>query len=167
MKKYFVVACSLLLFSNTATFAQMSKIIPDGMLVGDVNIYPPRETPGGVVISNSFKLAVNKPMFAGGTVFEGHACLTLKNNELVMETTVTEIYEGHVLTDTKQVWSIPFSGSAKELEFQPGGGLVVRDSNNKVLWTSNVSASRVKWFTMGFNGKMQIVSENGDILWEK
>lgn len=72
-----------------------------------------------------------------------------------------------VHTITKQVWSIPFSGSAKEMEFQSDGNLVVRDSGNKVLWASNVSAPRGKRLKMDFTGKLQIFSEHWDILWEK
>ena len=167
MKKQFVVACSLLLFSTTATFAQMEHIVPKSQLAGDKDSPPPK-IPDNSTFDNSFKLVVNQTIGAGSPTHGGGAILTLKNNELVMEIAVTEMMGDEFTTNTKPVWSIPFSGSAKELEFQPDGDLVVRDANNKVLWAANVSASRGKRLAINRNGKLLIFdSTRRQLLWEK
>lgn len=165
MKKPLIVALSLLLFSTTATFAQMGVIQPDRLAAGDMNGAPPN-IPNNIVIDRSIKLAVNQSITVGNLAFGGEARLTLKDNALVMETVVTGMGDD-VHPITKEVWSIPFSGSAKEMEFQSDGNLVVRDSGNKVLWASNVSAPRGKRLKMDFTGKLQIFSEHWEILWEK
>ncbi|MBC7570694.1 MAG: hypothetical protein H7319_13285 [Spirosoma sp.] len=144
----------------------MGVIQPDRPAAGDMN-GAPSNIPNNIVIDYSIKLAVDKSFTVGNSAFGGEARLTLKNNALVMETAAVAMAGDDVHTITKQVWSIPFSGSAKEMEFQSDGNLVVRDSGNKVLWASNVSAPRGKRLKMDFTGKLQIFSEHWDILWEK
>ncbi|NEU70026.1 hypothetical protein GK091_24310 [Spirosoma agri] len=167
MKNYFVVTCSLLLFSTTVTFAQMGNVVKEtSTLAGDRNDGP-AQIPQHLVFDRMVKLAVDQPVTIGNAAIGGAASLTLKNNALVMERIVTGMLMDIPHTDTKQVWSIPFSGSAKELEFLPDGDLVVRDSANKVLWASTVSASIGKRLVMDFTGKLQIFDREGRVLWEK
>lgn len=166
VKNYFNLVCSLLLFSTTVTFAQMGNIVGESLSAGDRNGAAPT-IPNNIVIDHSFKLAVNQPLTIGNSAFGGEAKLTLKRNELVMEKTITEMIMDILQTATKQVWSIPFSGSANEMEFQSDGNLVVRDSGNKVLWASNESAPRGKRLKMDNTGKLQIFNEHWTILWEK
>ena len=137
MKKYFVVACSLLLFSNTATFAQMGKIIPDGMLVGDMN---GQHREGVFRTNNGFLMPLDQSVKAGGP--SRQVKLTLKKNELVREMMIMDKDVSSPDMDFHQKWSISFSGSAKDLIFQSDGNLVVRDANNKVLWAANASVPR-------------------------
>ena len=69
----------------------------------------------------------------------------------------TEILIDNPQTTAKQVWSVPFSGSAKELISQSHGNLVVRDTNDKVFWASNVSAPYGRLFMLNPSGKIQIL----------
>ena len=164
MKKYFVIACSLLLFSNTATFAQMGKIIPDGMLVGDMSGHPPR---GSIFdVSSSFVMSLNKSITSGGVGRQ--ARLTLKKNELVLEMMSVDMNVPSPDMDFHQKWSISFSGSAKDLIFQSDGNLVVRDANNKVLWAANAPAPRGRRFVLEpVEGKIEIYDSADQLLWEK
>lgn len=166
MKKYLTVACSLPLFSTTATFAQssMGNILPYSKEAGDANGAPPKVAKD-IVIDRGFKRAVNEPIVVGNSAFGGEARVTLRSDALVMETAIfNDMVDNH--TDIRQVWSIPFSGS-EEMEFQSDGNLVVRDSNNKVLWASNMPASRGKRLKVNFDGKLQVLNEDWFVVWEK
>lgn len=170
MKKQFVAASLLMLFSTTATFAQrgstMGNIVGESLEAGERNGAPPN-IPRHIIYDRSFKLPINQPIVAGSAMFGGQAALTLKTNALVMERTTMEMAGDAYHTTTTPVWSIPFSGAAKEMEFQSDGNLVVRDSGNQVLWASNRSAPGGQRLMVDFNGKLQVYNENGGVLWEK
>ena len=89
MKKYLTVACSLPLFSTTATFAQssMGNILPYSKETRDANGAPPKVAKD-IVIDRGFKRAVNEPIVVGNSAFGGETRLTLKSDALVMETAI-------------------------------------------------------------------------------
>lgn len=159
---FLFVGAALTAYAQGAT-GQMS---PDVLQSGEMSHVPVRG-PNQLVADRGFTLAINKPIVLGGAAAGSNTSLTLKSNELVMERSVSTMLGDLPHTDTQVVWSIPFSGSAQELDFQPDGDLVIRDASKKVLWAANVSGGSNKRLMIDVSGKLAILDKDGHKLWEK
>lgn len=157
MKKQLLIVCSLLFFSATS-FAQLAK----------GNITYDGKQDRFITIKAGFILPEGNSITAGkdGT---DNATLLLKHNELIMETTTYDLSRDNPAV-VRQAWRIPLTFSdavlVKELEFQPDGNMIVRDTKNNVLWGTGVNHD-AQVFKMYPDGKLQLVSHFGKVHWEK
>lgn len=158
MKKQLLVASVLLMMTLTASFAQ-----------GDQNF----DVPNAMRVEQTalFNSGANWRMNVGDAPLtaqrgQSTAALTLERNALVSRKTAMGTSGDDIGPQESVVWSIPLSGSVKEVAFTGDGNLVVYDTANKVLWQSNTAGQGVvlKYFA---DGVLEVYGSGGQSLWRQ
>jgi len=150
----------------SATFAQMGQII-DTHGRSEVSLTPngQYQAPRPETITRSKGSKITD--VGGISVSEGSAAgLKLTTNALILEKYTMSMSGDDMGPQTNEAWSIPLSGSVKELVFQPDGNLVVLDTSNKVLWSTGTGGrgDQLKFYG---DGVLEIFDKSGVSIWRK
>ncbi|MBC7570692.1 MAG: hypothetical protein H7319_13275 [Spirosoma sp.] len=160
MKNCLIIAFSLLIVSASATFAQTGGVIDPGQGV--------RLDPGGAhsgdagqnvssTRSTGWKMGLNEEWHISGSVAGSTLTLTSKSLVLRMD---------DPMGSPREAWSESFSGTAKVMEFQSDGNLVVYSTDNKVLWSSGTSGGKNSILVLRASGTLEI-DMGGGRWWKK
>ena len=159
----FVTLLGLLLMGGAATFAQSNSM-------NDIPNELRHERATTIYTYTGWRLQVDAAAAVTAQWGNNYAYLDLKSNALVSSRSTMILSSGpgddNVGPQLSGVWSIPLSGSAKEVVFTADGNLVVYDTANKVLWQSN-TAGRGHRFTFYSDGVLDIFDKENRSVWRR
>lgn len=158
MKKQLFTAATLLLLSATATFAQQNPLNP-------VPEHLRTEQVPTIHTGANWRLKVgDSPLTAQWG--QNYAYLKLEKNALVSSKTINITHGDDMGPQSSVVWSIPLSGSVKEVIFGQDGNLVVYDTAGEVLWQSD-TAGRGHKFKFYSDGVLDVFDGGDHSVWRR